>query len=55
MSREHLEAVALRAALEARELRQQGMPNRFFGAALFGFLLGFMVAAAGFLAGAALR
>jgi hypothetical protein len=55
LSRRDLEALARRALAEAHELRQQIAPNGLFNAVAMGFVLGAVVATAGFLLGASIR
>lgn len=55
LPRERLEDIALRAMVELRGLRQDGRPNSYFIAVSGGFAFGALVAAAGFLIGAAMR
>ena len=55
MPRERLEDLALRAALELRNLRQEQVPNRVFLACCYAFMAGAVFAAAGFATGALLR
>lgn len=54
LSRHDLEALARRALAEAYELRQQIAPNGLFNAVAMGFVIGALVATAGFLVGAAI-
>ena len=55
MPRVRLEEIALRAAIEARCLRDDVHPNAWFFAVCMGFALGAALATAGFLVGAAIR
>lgn len=54
LPRSELEAFALRAAHHIRSGRREIEAGHYFSAVLMGFLLGAVVAAAGFLAGASL-
>lgn len=54
LSRPDLESFAVRAALHIRSTREESEPGHFFNAALFGFLLGAVVASSGFLLGVGL-
>lgn len=54
LPRGELEAFAVRAALHLHEHRRDSEVNRLFLVALTGFLLGALVAAAGFLFGVSL-
>ena len=54
LQREELESFALRAAFQVRESRKELDSRRFFSTLLVGFVLGALVAAAGFLIGASL-
>ncbi|MBI2720140.1 MAG: hypothetical protein HY245_05070 [Rhizobiales bacterium] len=55
LPRARLEEIALRAAIEARRLRDDTRPNTWFVAVCMGFALGVALATAGFLVGAAIR
>jgi hypothetical protein len=54
LSRQDLEMLARQALAEAHELRQQIAPNGLFNAVATGFVIGALVATAGFLVGAAI-
>lgn len=54
LPRSDLEAVAIRAASHLRDNRKELEASRHFLAVLTGFLLGVLVATAGFLVGASL-
>lgn len=54
LPRPDLESFAIRAALHIRMNRQESDSGQFFNAALFGFLLGAVVASSGFLLGVGL-
>ena len=55
LPRPDLESFAVRAALHIRLTREESASGQFFNAALFGFLLGAIVASSGFLLGVGLR
>ena len=55
MPREKLEEMVYRAAIEIRSLSEHAEPNSFFIASLGGLPSGALLAAAGFLIGAAIR
>lgn len=55
LPRPDLESFAVRAALHIRTNREDRDNGHFFNAALFGFLLGAIVASSGFLVGIGLR
>lgn len=55
LPREKLEDLAIRAMVELRTGRIQRAPHSYFHALFFGFVLGTLIAASGFIAGAALR
>lgn len=55
LSRESLEDLAVRAVLQLQADRRDAAPNSYFMAVLSGFMIGTLVAAAGFLIGAGLR
>jgi hypothetical protein len=55
LSRENLEDLAVRAVLQLQADRRDVAPNSYFMAVLSGFMIGTLVAAAGFLLGAGLR
>lgn len=54
LSRDDLEACLLRAAVHIREGRKEMESGRLFAALLIGFLLGAVIASAGFVAGSSL-
>lgn len=54
LPRPDLESFAVRAALHIRMKREEADSGHFFNAALFGFLLGAIVASSGFLLGVGL-
>lgn len=54
LPRSELESFAVRAALHIRTRLEQRDEGQFFNAALFGFLLGAIVASSGFLLGVGL-
>ena len=54
LPRDRLEQLALRAMAEASEHCQQLAPNGFFFAVAMGFVIGAVIATAGFLIGAAI-
>jgi hypothetical protein len=55
LSRENLEDLAIRAVLQLQAERRETAPNSYFMAVLSGFMIGTLVAGAGFLIGAGLR
>lgn len=55
LSRENLEDLAVRAVLQLQADRRDAAPNSYFMAVLSGFMIGALVAAAGFLLGSGLR
>jgi hypothetical protein len=55
LSRENLEDLAVRAVLQLQADRRDAAPNSYFTALLSGFMIGTLVAAAGFLIGAGIR
>ena len=55
LPRARLEEFAIRAAMEARALRLEERPNRFFYTLILGFGFGALIASAGFLTGALIR
>ncbi len=54
LPREELEAFAMRAALRIRQNRKEAESSRLFLAVLMGFLIGAIVASAGFVTGVTL-
>lgn len=54
LSRESLEDLAVRAVLQLQADRRDAAPNSYFMAVLSGFMIGTLVAGAGFLIGAGL-
>ena len=55
LPRQHLEDFAIRAAMQMRMNREDARAGNYFAAVLMGFLIGAVVAAAGFTGGALLR